>query len=111
MRNSGGPINDSSYISSDVNDGSGSEKPAWWRLNVYVGRESDSFIVVKKPANKTESGKADGGGVGGAKGANNKKWRIMSDLTVTQSAAAGSSVLSRLHANVAVRTFCVLDLL
>ena len=56
---------------------------------------------MKKPANKTEC-KADGGGVGGAKGANDKKWRIMSGLTVTQSAAAGPLVLSRLHVNVAV---------
>ena len=57
---------------------------------------------MKKPANKTESCKADGGGVGGAKGANNKEWRIMSDLTATQSAASGSPVLSRLHAIIAV---------
>ena len=46
--------------------------------------------------------KTKDGGAGGAKGANNKKWRIMSDLTATQSAAAGPLVLSRLHVNVAV---------
>ena len=43
------------------------------RLNIYVNRESDRFIVVKIPVNKIESKSTKNGGIGGAKGSNNKK--------------------------------------
>ncbi|WP_444959439.1 group II intron reverse transcriptase/maturase [Microbulbifer sp. VVAC002] len=47
--------------------------------------------------NKVLTNKVPHGGAGGAKGSNDKKWRSVPDLTATQSAAAGSSGLERLH--------------
>ena len=47
-RNSGGPIADQLRFWS----GSGLVKPVGQRPNVYVNRESDKLIVVRKPANK-----------------------------------------------------------
>jgi hypothetical protein len=43
------------------------------RLNIYASRDSDSFIVVRKPVNKMRSKIANHSGVGGAKGTDDRK--------------------------------------
>ena len=47
VRNSGGPASDLLALN-QVGFNEACER----RLDIYVSRESDSFIVVKKPANK-----------------------------------------------------------
>ncbi|KEQ17206.1 DNA polymerase [Endozoicomonas numazuensis] len=66
-------------------------------MDAYASRESDSFIVVRKLANKVQVNTPDHGGAGGAKGTNRQKERDKPIQTVTQSAEGWTTGLSRLH--------------
>ncbi|WP_236631707.1 hypothetical protein, partial [Endozoicomonas numazuensis] len=89
-RNSGDPVCDS-HFSMWVRFG----EVCGRRLDAYASRESDSFIVVRKLANKVQVNTPDHGGAGGAKGTNRQKERDKPIQTVTQSAEGWTTGLSR----------------